>query len=149
MEKPNYNEEDLSNHYGVAAVIKNNEGKILMQEQTKYGFWTIPVGKVALTEDILEGLKKEILEETNLVIENCEKLVSKLFQYERNGKLVNVTSNMFEVISHSGNLRNKEPEKHKQQLFLSLEEIKNLEYLSDMTLLYLEHLGIKRPAKLS
>ena len=41
-----YTHEDIVNHHAVAAVIKNTEGKILMQEHVKYGFWTLPVGKV-------------------------------------------------------------------------------------------------------
>jgi hypothetical protein len=55
--KINYNKEDILDHHGIAAVIKNAEGEILMQEHVKYGFWTIPVGKVKEDQDVIEGLK--------------------------------------------------------------------------------------------
>ena len=44
MSGVNYNMEDIVSHHGVAAVVKDRRGKILMQEHVKYGFWTIPVG---------------------------------------------------------------------------------------------------------
>ena len=34
----NYNSEDLFDHHGVSAVIKNKDGEVLMQEHVKYGF---------------------------------------------------------------------------------------------------------------
>jgi len=148
MEKINYNQEDLEDHHGVCAVIKDEDGRILMQNHIKYGFWTIPVGKVKIGQDIQEGLKQEIFEECGLIIEDTKELVAKNYKYERNGKTVNVFSHLFEIIKYSGVMENKEPEKHAEQKFMELEQIKNLPYLSDLTLLYLSVLGIKRNAKL-
>ena len=62
MKKVIYNKEDLSDYYGVSAVIKNDKEEILMQEHSKFGFWTIPIGKVNLNKNLVEGLKKEIFE---------------------------------------------------------------------------------------
>jgi len=146
--KTNYNEEDLADHHGVAAIIKNQKGEILMQEHAKYGFWTIPVGKVKGDQDIVNGLKQEILEECNLQIQECKEIIGKDYFYERNGNPVKVTSHLFEILKYSGEMKNMEPEKHKQQIFLSVEEIMKLPYVSDMTLLYLDQLGFKRKAKI-
>lgn len=148
MKKINYNQEDLIDHHGVCAVIKDNRGNILMQNHVKYNFWTIPVGKVKTRQNIEDGLKQEVFEECGLIIEEMKELVAKDYKYERDGKKVNVYSHLFEIIKYSGVMENKEPEKHMEQKFLALEEIKKLPYLSDLTLLYLSFLGFNRKAKL-
>ncbi len=146
--KINYNEEDILDHHGVAAIIKNQKGEILMQEHVKYGFWTIPVGKVKDDQNVIDGLKQEILEECNLQIKECEEIIVKDYFYERNGNNVKVISHLFEILKYSGKMENLEPMKHKQQVFLPIEQIKKLPYLSDLTLLYLEQVGFKRQARL-
>jgi len=146
MEKVKYNSEDILNHHGIAAVIKNEKGEILMQEHVKYGFWTIPVGKVKIGQSVKEGLKQEILEECNIFIEKSKQLKTKKYIYNRNGNEVEVLQHLFEIIKYRGKIKNNEPNKHKQQKFLSLNKIKNLSYLSDCTILYLKVLGFERQA---
>ncbi|MBU6426840.1 NUDIX hydrolase [Patescibacteria group bacterium] len=96
-DKIKYNKEDVISHHGVAAVIKNIAGEVLMQEHVKYGFWTIPVGKVKNDQSVLEGLRQEILEECNLHIKEAKELIVKDYYYERNGNRVKVTSHLFEI----------------------------------------------------
>lgn len=148
MDKINYKKEDLVDHHGICAVIKDEEGKILMQHHAKFDFWTIPVGKVKSGQSVEDGLKEEILEECDLIVEEMVELVSRNYEYEREGNKVNVFSHLFEVTKYSGQMKNKEPEKHYEQKFMDLEEIKKLPYLSDLSLLYLEQLGFVRPPKL-
>lgn len=146
--KINYNEEDLIDHFGVSGVIKNSNCEILMQKHVKYGFWTIPVGKVDLDKDVVDGLKKEIFEECNIRVIKCKELLKKNFCYIRNGKKVNVYTYLFEITKYSGEIKNNEPEKHSIQKFFSVNEILKLPFLSDTTLLYLEILGYKRDRKI-
>ena len=148
MDKINYTDEDLLDHHGVAAVIKNNQGEILMQEHVKYGFWTIPVGKVKHNQSVVEGLKEEILEECNLKLDKITEIANKKYSYLRNEKDVSVDVHLFDVATYSGEMKNNEPHKHKNQEFMTLEKIKTLPYLSDITLLYLETIGFKRLAKI-
>ena len=68
IKKVLYNKEDVTNHHGVAAIIKNENGDILIQKHNKFGFWTIPVGKVKPTQTVISGLKQEIKEECNVDI---------------------------------------------------------------------------------
>jgi|SRR3989344_452771 len=143
-----YNSEDIVSHHGVAAIIKNKKGEILMQEHVKYGFWTIPVGKVKNGKDVEAGLKQEILEECNIKINKSKELIVKNYTYNRDGNEVLVISHLFEILSYEGKVKNNEPQKHKQQIFLPISEIKKLPYLSDLTLLYLELSGFKRNAKI-
>ncbi|MEK6922015.1 MAG: hypothetical protein AABX82_09050 [Nanoarchaeota archaeon] len=64
--------------------------------------------------------------------------------YLRNGTQVKVSGHLFGILSYTGTIKNKEPDKHTQQVFLSLEKIQKLPHLSDFTLLYLETIGIHR-----
>lgn len=122
--KINYNQEDILDHHGIAAVIKNAEGEILMQKHVKYGFWTIPVGKVKDGQDVIEGLKQEIREECNLEVEEWKELVEKDYFYERDGHDVKVISHLFEITKYSGELENMEPAKHREQKFCHLKKLK-------------------------
>ena len=143
-----YTEEDLQDHHAVSAVIKDSKGNILMQDHVKYGFWTIPIGKAKPGQDPVEAIKEEVFEECNLVIESLKEITFKDTVYERDGKMVQTYVHNYEVLSYSGELENKEPQKHKEQKFVPLEEIKKRPYLSDSTIAFLETLGFKRNAKL-
>jgi ADP-ribose pyrophosphatase YjhB (NUDIX family) len=144
----NYNDSDLVDHKGVSAVIKNSEGEILMQDHVKYGFWTIPVGKTKEGQNVIDAIKEEVFEECNLIVEELREMGFKDIEYIREGKKMIVPAYVFEILKYSGELQNKEPKKHKEQKFMSIEEVKNLPYLSDSTIMFLESLGIKREAKL-
>jgi len=148
MGKIKYNSEDILSHHGVAAIIKNQKGEILMQEHVKYGFWTIPVGKVKNEQNVEEGRKQEILEECNITIKKFRELIVRNYTYNRDKNEVLVISHLFEVLSYDGEIKNNEPQKHRQQNFLPISEIKKLPYLSDLTLLYLELLGFVRKARI-
>jgi ADP-ribose pyrophosphatase YjhB (NUDIX family) len=147
-DKIKYNSEDVVSHHGVAAVIKDANGNILIQEHVKYGFWTIPVGKVKEGQNVIDGLKQEILEECNLYIEEAQELIVKDYFYERDGNSVKVVSHLFDIQKYHGEMKNLEPTKHKQQIFMPIKEIKQLPYLSDLTLLYLHQVGIDRSARI-
>ncbi len=149
MARINYNEEDVVSHHAVAAVLKDSKGRILMQEHLKYGFWTLPVGKVKQGQEIEAGLRDELREECNLEVGKFRELRSRRYVYRRGGKRVLVLGHLFEVLSYTGAMRNNEPQKHARQLFLSLARIRRLPYLSDVTLLYLDILGLGRKARLA
>ena len=142
--KINYNSEDLKDHDATSAIIKDDKGRILIQEHVKYGFWTIPIGKVRPGQAVIDGLKEEVFEETNLKVIDCKELISKVYDYDRNGTVVKVTAHVFEITEYEGQLKNMEPHKHSQQLFMSIDDIIKLPYISDTTVLYLSTLGIKR-----
>ena len=141
-----YTDEDLIDHHGVSAVIKDRDGRILIQEHVKYGFWTIPVGKAKIGQNVIDGMKEEVFEECNLIVKNCKEFIYKECEYIRNDKKVKVYTHIFDISDYTGELINKEPHKHSQQKFMNIKEIIKLPYLSDTTLLYLESLNIKRPS---
>ena len=148
MGEINYNSEDLLDHDVVAAIIKNERGEILMQEHMKYGFWTVPVGKVKPNQSIEDGLKVEMKEECDIIVQNFKELTKNSYVYGRKGRDVKIVGHIIEVLSFNRVIKNNEPEKHKQQRFISLDRIKKLPYLSDLTVLYLQTLGFKRNARI-
>lgn len=115
MKKIKYNDEDIIDHHGVVAVIKNKKEEILMQKHLKYEFWTLPVGKVKHNQTIEEGLKQEILEECNLIIKESKEIARRVYNYIRNNKKVKVDVHLFEIQKYSGEMKNNEPEKHELQ----------------------------------
>ena len=72
-----YTKGDLSDYDAIAAIIKDEDNRILIQKHNKYGFWTVPVGKVEQGESIDFALKKEIKEECNVDILDYKLLVKK------------------------------------------------------------------------
>lgn len=54
----------------VTALIHNDLWEILVWYNKKYNAWQIPSGKVNKWEDMINALRREIKEETNLKIEN-------------------------------------------------------------------------------
>ena len=144
----NYTDEDLLDHHAVSAIIKNSEGDILMQDHVKFGFWTIPIGKAKAEQNPVEAIKEEVLEECNLIVEDLKEIAFKEVKYERNGKMVNVQTHVYEALEYLGELENMEPHKHIEQKFISLNEIKKIPYLSDSTIFFLESIGFKRGVRL-
>ncbi len=143
-----YNSEDVVDHDGVAAIIKNGAGEVLVQEHVKYGFWTIPVGKVKTGQNVQSGLKEEMFEECNLIIQESKEMCVKDYFYERDVRTFRVGSHGDEMRKYACEMKNIEPHKHRQQVFMSINKIMELPYLSDLTLLYLNQVGFDRRAHL-
>lgn len=139
-----YTAEDLHHHDALGAVIQNKDEEILMQEHVKYGFWTIPIGKVKEGQHLADALREELFEECDIVVERWKEIVAKDYNYTRNEQHVKVSGHLFEILAYNGTIKNKEPHKHTKQIFMSIEKIKQLPHISDLTLLYLETIGIQR-----
>lgn len=146
--EPKYNAEDLNDHIAIAGVIKDSNGDILIQNHNKYGFMTIPVGKANYGQSAEDALKEELFEECNITVEEFTLLSKKNYEYERCGKIVNLVLHLYVIDKFSGIIENREFEKHSEQKFVSINEVKKYSHLSDATVLYLESLGFSRDAKL-
>lgn len=69
----------------VAAFIKRDDGRILIvkkspEEKVDGGLWTVPGGKVEPSEHIIDALKRETKEESNLEIESYGWLNEDVFE---------------------------------------------------------------------
>ena len=54
---------------GVAMIIRDNHGKILLEKRSDCGAWGLPGGKIEPGESIIDTAERETLEETGLGIE--------------------------------------------------------------------------------
>jgi ADP-ribose pyrophosphatase YjhB (NUDIX family) len=54
---------------GVAAVIPNGEGRILLQRRSDNGLWGLPGGSVEIGESVRDAILREVREETGLSVE--------------------------------------------------------------------------------
>lgn len=67
---------------GVKILLKNSEGKYLLLRRAKEKYpdvkdgWDIPGGRINIDSDLLENLKREVLEETGLVLVGELRLVA-------------------------------------------------------------------------
>jgi len=137
-----WTKEDLrSDQLGIGVVIRDKEGRILMQDHKKLGMWTIPVGKVDPGSTPEETVRKEVLEETGLNVLSMRKLGSKTEHYRREGHDVTMEHIIFEATSYSGVPENKEPHKHSSMRFVSEDEIRSIGPISDCTKLALSKMG--------
>ena len=148
MDTPQYTNEDMMDHDAVFAVIKDAEGKILLQEHIKYSHRTLPWGKVKQGQSLIEGLKQEIKDECNISIWDSKEIISWEYTYNRNNKDVHVMEHIYEIIDFTGEIQNNEPHKHGQIVFKSIDEILKLPHLSHVAVVYLQTLGITRKYKI-
>ena len=54
---------------GVAAIIQDGEGKILLQRRSDNGLWGLPGGSVEIGESVRDAILREVREETGLTVE--------------------------------------------------------------------------------
>lgn len=132
-----YTKEDLTDHDGVAVVIRDERGWILMQKHIKYDVWTIPGGKVDPDDTLVDTVEKEMFEETGLYITECIQIKDKAFVYIKNDVTVNMHMYIFEALAYHGTMENREPHKHSAQMFVEMVDIAFNDNLSDATKLWM------------
>lgn len=69
----------------VAAFIKDSKGRLLLvkkspDEKIDAGLWVVPGGKINRGEFILDGLRREVMEEVNLKIKDPKWVNDNVFQ---------------------------------------------------------------------
>ena len=79
----------------VAAVIRDPQGRVLLQEKSAWGGWSLPAGAIEPGETPEQALRREVREETGLTVEPREILGvfgGSGFRYKyANGDLVEFT----------------------------------------------------------
>jgi 8-oxo-dGTP pyrophosphatase MutT (NUDIX family) len=114
---------------GVAAVVKNDQGQWLIQDHVKSGTIMLPGGKVGIDEDPQESLKRELQEEIGVMSGSMNYKGSITHPY----KGVTFDTDIYEITGYSGNVENKEPEKHRSIEWLYPEQIKTMPNLAETT----------------
>ena len=107
---------------GVAVIIMDEKGRVLLQKRADVGLWGIPSGHVEPGETVSEAAIREIKEETSLDI-RIKKLIgvysepdSQIFTYP-SGKTVHFITTYFLAEIIGGELRCNSPESIEIQFF--------------------------------
>ena len=93
----------------VRVVIQNEEGELLVIFEKKWNCWVFPGGKIEPDETPLQAAKREVFEETNLIIEDLEIVAEKEFFSDELQK--NKTGYLIKANKYSGEIKIKEVEK--------------------------------------
>jgi ADP-ribose pyrophosphatase YjhB (NUDIX family) len=95
---------------GVAAIIRNAEGQILLQRRSDNGLWGLPGGSVEIGESVRDAIIREVREETGLAVEVLRLIgvySDPAFQIVRypDGNVVHYISTLFACRILSGKLQ--------------------------------------------
>jgi len=95
---------------GVAAMIRNGQGQILLQRRSDNGLWGLPGGSVEIGESVQQAIVREVEEETGLGVE-VERLIGvysdpavQVVRYP-DGNVVHYISTLFACRILEGSLR--------------------------------------------
>lgn len=109
----------------VAAVIKNEEGKILITQRnlkkSQGGLWEFPGGKIEPEETREHAIEREIKEELDIDIKYNKYLAEKVFNYPE--KDINLIA--LECIKEKGDIKLLE---HEAYAWVSKDELKTYEF---------------------
>ena len=91
----------------VRVVIQNEKGELLVIFQKKWNCWVFPGGKIEKGETPEEAAKREVFEETNLIIEDLEVVVEQTFPFNNQCRI----GYLVKANKYSGEIEIKEVEK--------------------------------------
>ena len=57
---------------GARVVLENHRGEILLQQRSDFGLWGLPGGNAEVGEDLNTVAKREVLEETGLIVSELQ-----------------------------------------------------------------------------
>ncbi|MED1950278.1 NUDIX hydrolase [Brevibacillus centrosporus] len=99
---------------GCGAIIEDDQGRILLQRRADQNNWCLPGGVMEIGETFLETVRREVEEETDLVIENPELFGiysgPSCYKEYPNGDKVFSVQVIFRVREFSGSLKQVGPE---------------------------------------
>ena len=91
----------------VRVVIQNEKGELLVIFEKKWNCWVFPGGKIESNETPLEAAKREVFEETNLIIEDLEIVGKQDFDKKNQGCM----GYLVKANKYSGEIKIKELDK--------------------------------------
>ena len=91
----------------VRVVIQNEKGELLVIFEKKWNCWVFPGGKIEPNETPLEAAKREVFEETNLIIEDLEIISEQDFDIKNQHHI----GYLVKANKYSGEIKIKELEK--------------------------------------
>ena len=133
-----FNEEDLRDHETSAGIIITDSGYCIL-DHVKHDMLTFPIGKVHSDQNPYDGLKMEMFEELDIRVQKAKELFNYKRVYDFDGHKVNVNTHVFIIQKYTGKIRNKEPKKHRNVLFMSLTDInRTVRKIADCVMEYIK-----------
>tara|TARA_B100000745_G_scaffold290137_1_gene228798 strand:+ start:2207 stop:2662 length:456 start_codon:yes stop_codon:yes gene_type:complete len=129
----NQAKKDGIERFVVGAVIVNNESILFVrraQDDFMGGIYELPSGKVDESEGLIDALKREILEETNLIIADIIGLCD-TFDYKSKSGTQTRQFN-FVVSAEDASKMKLDPEEHDVAEWIKFENVKSSEILDDL-----------------
>lgn len=127
MDKVTFNKEDLVDHHCVSAIVFNNDrSKIIQLYHNKLQLWTVPVGKCDKSVGPERTLIRELKEEIDIWPVEFEEVHVFEKTYMRGNIPVKVTNHIFVVNSYIGEVFNKEPDKHREMIWVTIDMLKDM-----------------------
>lgn len=109
-------------------IIKNDEGKILLQRRqgTKLwpGFLALPAGHVDAGENVYEAAIREAREELSIIITKQD-IIDSFVVNRRNKSLAPYFDVYFEILSYKGQIKINEPEKCSELKWCDIDNLPN------------------------
>ena len=135
---------------GAAIIIRNNQGKILLQERTDRNKWGLPGGCQDLGEDLKDTAVREAYEETGIKLDSKELvLIDTLSGKQRknsypNGDIVYNNTSLYLINVNIDDETNLKGDSETKRLkFFSVEEIPNNLMDSDLIKAYVNYISKK------
>lgn len=121
---------------GAIALLRNENNEILMMLRNREpakNCWAIPGGKVEMFETLEETLKREMKEELGVEVEVTKFLCN--IQDINKEKGEHWIMPVYETKILSGEIKNMEPEKHKELAWFSINSVpENISYMTKMVI---------------
>ncbi len=133
-----FNEEDVASHEGIAAWIYNKEeNTILTMWHNKFGFWTVPMGKTKHDETNWEALLGEMKDELGIDVKKAKEFAKFRKTYKRSlpgedkVREVKTLQHAYFIEEYTGEIRNMEPDKHREIKWMKVEDLEKETNVSD------------------
>jgi 8-oxo-dGTP diphosphatase len=114
----------------VSAIFTNDKGEILLQDHVKLDRYTLPGGKVDPGEKSKDALVREVREELGVTITKAYAVgranLGKQEYPAHSGNFIHFTQEYFVVQEYSGRITNKEPNKHRDLVWVRPEDFSKL-----------------------
>ncbi len=115
---------------GLSAIVINEDGEILLEKRSDNKLYCLPGGSIDLNETVLEGIQREVKEETGIDIEEIKLFAirsgEKCDFYYPNGDITQYVDLMFISKAKKGSKIIPQESETENVFFISIDELKKM-----------------------